>query len=117
MDGSCENKRWRAHLDALVWKEECNTVAPNLHDAWLAEQFGPDWGGNPLALGVAQQDPNLAYGTDYGRTMQTTDGGASWYGVYSNKVKGANWTSTGLDVTTNYGYLFTRFASALHSHH
>ena len=93
---------------ALVWKED-NTVAPNLHDAWLAEQFGPDWGGNPLALGVAAQDPNLAYGTDYGRTMQTTDGGASWYGVYSSHVKGADWASTGLDVTTNYGYLFDPF--------
>ncbi|MGD0522817.1 MAG: hypothetical protein ABSA48_16285 [Terracidiphilus sp.] len=93
---------------ALVWQED-KTVAPNLHDAWLAEQFGPDWGGNPLGLGVAEQDPNLAYGTDYGRTMQTTDGGASWYGVYSSHVQGADWVSTGLDVTTNYGYLFDPF--------
>ncbi len=89
------------HTWSLVWQED-RTVAHNLHDAWLAEQFGPDWGGNPLTLGVAEQDPNLAYGTDYGRTMQTTDGGASWYGVYSSKVKGADWVSTGLDVTTNY---------------
>jgi photosystem II stability/assembly factor-like uncharacterized protein len=93
---------------ALVWQES-RTAAPNLHDAWLAEQFGPEWGGNPLALGVAEQDPNLAYGTDYGRTMQTTDGGASWYGVYSSHVQGADWVSTGLDVTTNYGYLFDPF--------
>ena len=95
---------------SLVWKED-RKVASNLHDAWLAEQFGPDWGGNPLALGVAEQDPNLAYGTDYGRTMQTTDGGASWYGVYSSHVKGAGWETTGLDVTTNYGYLFDPFNS------
>jgi photosystem II stability/assembly factor-like uncharacterized protein len=95
---------------ALVWKENTK-VAPNLHDAWLAEQFGPDWGANPLALGVAEQDPNLAYGTDYGRTMQTIDGGANWYAVYSSHVQGADWTSTGLDVTTNYGYLFDPFDS------
>ena len=94
----------------LVWKED-KTVAPNLHDAWLAEQFGPNWGGNPFGLGVAEQDPNIAYGTDYGRTMRTTDGGASWYGVYSSHVQGANWVSTGLDVTTNYGYLFDPFDS------
>jgi photosystem II stability/assembly factor-like uncharacterized protein len=68
-------------------------------------------GRNPLALGVAEQDPNLAYGTDYGRTMQTIDGGANWYAVYSSHVQGADWTSTGLDVTTNYGYLFDPFDS------
>jgi photosystem II stability/assembly factor-like uncharacterized protein len=94
----------------LVWKED-RTVAPNLHDAWLAEQFGPEWGENPLELGVAEQDANLAYGTDYGRTMRTTDGGASWHAVYSKKEAGADWVSTGLDVTTNYGYLFDPFDS------
>jgi photosystem II stability/assembly factor-like uncharacterized protein len=90
---------------ALVWQED-KTVAPNLQDAWLAEQFGPDWGENPLGLGVAPQDPNLAYGTDFGRTMKTADGGANWEAVYSGKVQGAGWASTGLDVTTSYGYLF-----------
>jgi photosystem II stability/assembly factor-like uncharacterized protein len=93
---------------ALVWQED-KTVAPNLHDAWLAEQFGPEWGENPLGIGVAEQDPNIVYGTDYGRTMQTTDGGASWRAAYSSKVPGADWVSTGLDVTTNYGYLFDPF--------
>jgi photosystem II stability/assembly factor-like uncharacterized protein len=93
---------------ALMWKED-KTVASNLHDAWMAEQFGPDWGGNPLGLGVAEQDPNLAYGTDYGRTMQTTDGGANWRAVYSKKDSSTGWTSTGLDVTTTYGYLFDPF--------
>jgi photosystem II stability/assembly factor-like uncharacterized protein len=84
----------------LVWKED-KTVAPNVHDAWLAEQFGPDWGENPLGLGV--------FGTDFGRTMKTADGGANWYAVYSKTMPGADWTSTGLDVTTNYGYLFDPF--------
>jgi photosystem II stability/assembly factor-like uncharacterized protein len=92
----------------LVWQEETK-VAPNLHDAWIAEQFGPDWGENPLELGVAPQDPNLVYGTDFGRTMKTTDGGASWHAVYSSKAPGAGWTSTGLDVTSTYGYLFDPF--------
>ena len=30
--------------------------------------------------GVADQDPNLAYATDLGRTMKTADGGATWCG-------------------------------------
>jgi photosystem II stability/assembly factor-like uncharacterized protein len=93
----------------LVWKEDTTTSSPNVHDAWISQQLGVNWGENPLGLGVADQDPELCYGTDFGRTMITTDGGVSWRGAYSKKVSGANWTSTGLDVTTNYGYLFDPF--------
>ena len=63
-------------------------MAPkNVQDAWITERFGSSWGENPLALTVADQDPNLAYGTDLGRTMRTTDGGATWAGIYSRKVE------------------------------
>jgi len=92
----------------LVWKES-NTAAPNIHDAWITPRFGVDWGENPLTLGVADQDPNLAYGTDLGRTMKTSDGGSSWWAVYSRKVPSGEWTTTGLDVTTNYGIHFDPF--------
>lgn len=96
-------RTWR-----LVWKES-QTAAPNVHDNWITEQLGPEWGENPLALGVADQDPKLCYGTDYGRTMRTTNGGETWDGVYSRRVTGGDWTSTGLDVTTNYGLHFDPF--------
>jgi photosystem II stability/assembly factor-like uncharacterized protein len=92
----------------LVWKE-AETGAENVHDAWITERFGPGWSENPLALTAAEQDPNLAYGTDLGRTMQTTDGGTTWTAVYSRRVKDAAWTSTGLDVTTSYGIHFDPF--------
>jgi hypothetical protein len=62
---------------SLVWKED-KTASPNIHDAWISKQMGVTWGENPLELGVAEQDPDLCYGTDFGRTMITTDGGASW---------------------------------------
>lgn len=91
----------------LVWKENV-TAAPNVHDAWI-DQLGVDWGENPLALGVAGQDPNLCYATDLGRTMMTVDGGENWTAAYSKRVPGEGWTSTGLDVTTNYGYFFDPF--------
>ena len=94
----------------LVWKED-TTVAPNVHDAWIAQQFGPDWGENPLALVVADQDPKLVYGTDLGRTMVTTDGGGNWQAGYSTKNARGAWTSTGLDVTNSYGYLVDPFDS------
>ena len=93
---------------SLLWKEAA-TAAPNIHDAWITEQLGPDWGENPLALGVADQDPQLCYGTDFGRTMRSTDGGENWDAVYSRRVPGGDWTSTGLDVTTNYGVYFDPF--------
>ena len=106
----------------LVWKETWADeeegsgiggnagIAPkNVQDAWITERFGSSWGENPLALTVADQDSNLAYGTDLGRTMRTTDGGATWAGIYSRKVNNAGWTSMGLDVTNSYGYHFDPF--------
>jgi photosystem II stability/assembly factor-like uncharacterized protein len=94
----------------LVWKES-DAPAQNVHDAWITERFGPDWSENPLRLAVADQDPNLAYGTDLGRTMRTTDGGATWTAMYSQKIDGAGWATVGLDVTTNYGIHFDPFDS------
>jgi photosystem II stability/assembly factor-like uncharacterized protein len=92
----------------LVWKES-DAAAPNVHDAWITSQFGVDWGENPLAIEVSDQDPNLAYATDLGRTMKTSDGGATWSAVYSRKVSGGEWLSTGLDVTNVYGIHFDPF--------
>jgi len=95
----------------LVWKE-ANAQAPNVHDAWISPAFGVDWGENPLEIGVSDRDPNLAYATDLGRTMKTTDGGATWSAVYSHAVTGGGWASSGLDVTTIYGIQFDPFNSA-----
>src|SRR5258708_4472636 len=100
-------RHWRP-----VWKEDSNPAAKpatNIHDAWITERFGSDWGENPLALAVAEQDANIGYGTDLGRTMRTTDGGASWVAVYSRKSSENGWASTGLDVTNAYGYHFDPF--------
>ena len=95
----------------LVWKDSATAAnaADNVHDAWITERFGPGWGENPLNMTVADQDANLAYGTDLGRTMQTTDGGATWNALYSRKASDAGWTSMGLDVTNSYGIHFDPF--------
>jgi photosystem II stability/assembly factor-like uncharacterized protein len=92
----------------LVWKES-EAAAKNVHDAWITERFGPGWAENPLNLTVADQDANLSYGTDLGRTMKTADGGATWTALYSHKVNEAGWTSLGLDVTNSYGMHFDPF--------
>jgi len=92
----------------LVWKESSGP-ANNVHDDWITDRFGITWGENPLNMTVADQDPNLAYGTDLGRTMRTTDGGGTWSGIYSRKINNASWTTVGLDVTTTYGVHFDPF--------
>jgi photosystem II stability/assembly factor-like uncharacterized protein len=92
----------------LVWKEE-KTIAPNVHDVWMARRFGPGWSGNPINLGVSPTDPSICYGTNYGATLKTADGGKSWYGMYSKQVPGGGFTTTGLDVTTCYGVHFDPF--------
>jgi photosystem II stability/assembly factor-like uncharacterized protein len=94
----------------LVWKES-DVAAKNVKDNWITERFGPAWAENPLSLTVAAQDANLVYGTDLGRTMRTTDGGATWDAVYSRKVDDSGWTSLGLDVTNSYGIHFDPFDS------
>jgi len=96
-----------AHWE-LVWKES-DAAGSNVHDAWITERFGIVWGENPLNLAVADQDANFAYGTDLGRTMLTTDGGANWNAVYSRKPSANGWTTTGLDVTNAYGIHFDPF--------
>ncbi len=92
----------------LVWKES-DVAAKNVNDNWITARFGPIWGENPLNLTVAEQDANLAYATDLGRTMRTSDGGATWAALYSRKVNDAGWTSLGLDVTNSYGIHFDPF--------
>ncbi len=94
----------------LVWHES-RTGAPALHDAWISARFGPGWAGNPLDIGVSPKDPNLCFGTDFGRTMRTRDGGATWDAVYSRKIPDSGYATTGLDVTTNYGVHFDPFDS------
>ena len=91
-----------------VWKEGINP-APNVHDAWISERFGTGWGEPGISLGVAPNDPNICYRTDDGRTMRTLDGGQTWDAVYSRRVGERTYTTTGIDVTTNYGVFFDPF--------
>ena len=94
----------------LVWKES-DVAAKNVNDNWITERFGPAWAENPLNITVSQQDANLVYATDLGRTMRTSDGGATWTALYSRRVNNAGWTSLGLDVTNAYGIHFDPFDS------
>jgi photosystem II stability/assembly factor-like uncharacterized protein len=41
--------------------------------------------------------------------LQTLDGGMNWKATYTRRLPGRGWTTTGLDVTTNYGIHFDPF--------
>ena len=86
-----------------VWRDLPGASASNVADAWINARFGPGWGGYPLTIGVSPNDPDLVYTTDFGRTMRSSDGGATWHAVYSRRMSNGAFTSTGLDVTTVYG--------------
>jgi len=86
-------------------------VGKNHADGWMDETYGPSWAGAPICLGVSPTDPNICYGSDYGTSQRTLDGGKWWEQVYSRKLEDGSWTSRGLDVTTCYGVHFDPFDS------
>ncbi len=82
----------------------------NTDDDWVSQTPARSewaWG-----VGVAPRDPNLCYVTDWGSAWRTTDGGRRWNQAYFRRVTPASVTTTGLDVTTNYGIFHDPFDSA-----
>jgi hypothetical protein len=92
---------------ALV-RIESDVTASNMHNDWTTLRWGPDFGDEPLSIGVDDNNPDLVYTTDLARMMRSVDGGKNWYGVNSQST-GKGYTTTGLDVTTCYGVHFDPF--------
>ncbi|MHC4713606.1 MAG: WD40/YVTN/BNR-like repeat-containing protein [Planctomycetota bacterium] len=93
----------------LVKETDPGKPSPNVKGAWPNEEMGPIWGDAPRYLGVDPNNPDRCYTTDDGRTMRTTDGGATWRACFSKRAGKRKWTTTGLDVTTCYGVHFDPF--------
>jgi len=84
-------------------------VGNNYEGSWLDESYGPGWGGAPIDLGVAPNNPDICYAGDNGRGYRTVDGGKTWKQVYSINLPDGSYASNGLDVTTCYGVRFDPF--------
>lgn len=95
---------WRDHLTP-----KGNIAAENYESGWINERFSPTWGENPFSLAVSPVDANICYGTDFGRTTKTEDGGKTWKQVYTMKKNDNGWVSRGLEVTTSYSVVFDPF--------
>jgi photosystem II stability/assembly factor-like uncharacterized protein len=93
----------------MVWRDTDVTAAANVQDPWINERYGPGWGENPFALGVSPVNPDICFGTDFGRTMRTRDGGKTWQGVYARRLADGSTTTTGMDVLTTNGIHFDPF--------
>lgn len=98
----------------LVWQDRTwrggHSISENYESGWINERFGPTWGENPFSLGVSPTNPDVCYGTDFGRTTKTENGGRTWQQVYTrSNAEGTGWTSRGLEVTTSYHMAFDPF--------
>ena len=80
----------------LVWKEVDPARQRMFTTTGSRNTSASGWGENPLNITVADQDPNLSYGTDLGRTMRTTDGGAylDWDCTHEESAT-RGWTTVG----------------------
>lgn len=101
-------KTWTLSWKDVI-KKSGNVPSQNFKDGWINERFGPTWGENPFSIGVAPNDAQIAYASDFGRTVKTVDGGKTWEQVYTDKKRGGDWKSRGFEVTTGYHILADPF--------
>ena len=99
---------WKLCWQDRIASNGVQVASTNMNDGWINERFGPSWGENPFSIGVDPNNPDVCYGTDFGRTIKTSDGGKQWNQVYTNK-SAQGWTSRGLEVTTSYQIAFDPF--------
>ncbi len=99
-----QGKTWQ-----MVWRDSNVLAAANVKDPWITERYGPGWGENPFALGISPTNPDICFGTDFGRTMRTKDGGKTWQGIYARRFEDGTHNTTGLDVVTCNGIHFDPF--------
>jgi len=77
-------------------------LPPTFDPGWIAD-YGGWWGGFPLGLGAAPNNPDVCYATDFGTSYKTEDGGQTWHQVYCREFRDNAYMTNGMDVTTCYG--------------
>ncbi len=108
--GKTWKRIWDDRASATIAKDP-GISSSNREQGWLDKRFGPWWGENPFHMAIADNNPDICYTTDFGRTIKTTNGGKTWQQVYTRKIEGGGWQSRGLQVTTGYMLAFDPFDS------
>lgn len=96
-------------IPVLVSSSREGYLTNNFSGSWMEQSYDPGWGGSPIDMGVAPNNPDICYAGDNGRAYRTGDGGKTWTQVYSRNNPDGSFTSNGLDVTTCYGVHFDPF--------
>lgn len=96
-------KKWEP---VLVSSSRRGYITGNFSGSWMEESYDPGWGGSPIDLGVAPNNPDVCYAGDNGKAYRTADGGKTWVQVYSHNNPDGSYASNGLNVTTCYGVHF-----------
>ncbi len=101
-----QDHRRRPHWASVY--QESRARAANVEAAWIEGFYE---GTGPIRdIGVSPgQSRRLLCDRFLFRTFRTLDGGKTWQQVNSVHVADDRWTTTGLDVTTNYGVHFDPF--------
>ena len=75
---------------------------------WLTRDphFSYGWGGEASYIAAGPRHPDVVLRTDDGRTLGTSDGGATWRQLYSDEAPDGRWASRGLEVVTTYEVYF-----------
>ena len=82
--------------------------SPNLNSGWLSLDFNCGWGGPAIGFNISQTNPEIAFWTDTGRSLMTTNAGETWEAVYTKyadigqREAGKLWQSRGLEVTSSW---------------
>ena len=84
-------------------------LSGNFEGSWMEQSFDPGWGGAPIDLGVAPNNPDVCFAGDNGRGYKTLDGGKTWEQTYSHNQPDGSYANGGLNVTTCYGVHFDPF--------
>jgi len=90
----------------LLSSSQNGYITKNFSGSWMERSYDPGWGGSPINLGVAPNNPDVCFAGDNGRAYKTLNGGKTWQQVYSHNMPDSSYASNGLDVTTCYGIHF-----------
>jgi len=93
------------HWEAVLFGDS-RFPPTNVADDWLTLETDWWWGGTAIGLSCRPTDPDDCIFTDAGRAIRTTDGGKSWFPIYTRHLRDHLWEGIGLEVTTCYQYCF-----------
>jgi photosystem II stability/assembly factor-like uncharacterized protein len=104
---------WKTSDGGGTWAKAFTDTAPaaNASLGWISYDLSFSWGAPNTMIAVCPSDSSKSMFTNYGETILTNDGGATWQEAYSTyadsgaRSSGKKWSSRGLEMTTAWQYV------------